>query len=52
LLRAVTEADAIEKVELNADSKKAIADRFLRLAELPTYPLDRLSRYEHMICPL
>ncbi len=49
LLRTITEADAMEKVELNADSKKAIADRFLRLAELPTYPLDRLSRYEHIL---
>ena len=29
--------------------KTAIADRFLRLAELPTYPLDRLSRYEHLL---
>jgi hypothetical protein len=28
--------------------KTAIADRFLRLAELPTYPLDRLSRYAHL----
>jgi hypothetical protein len=27
----------------------AIADRFLRLAELPTFPLDRLSRYEHLL---
>src|SRR3974390_387754 len=29
--------------------KTAIADRFLRLAELPTFPLDRLSRYEHLL---
>ena len=29
--------------------KAAIADRFLRLAELPTFPLDRLSRYEHLL---
>ena len=29
--------------------KITIADRFLRLAELHTYPLDRLSRYEHFL---
>ena len=29
--------------------KTSIADRFLRLAELPTFPLDRLSRYEHLL---
>jgi hypothetical protein len=29
--------------------KAAIADRFLRLTELPTFPLDRLSRYEHSL---
>jgi hypothetical protein len=29
--------------------KTAIADRFLRLAELPTFPLERLSRYEHLL---
>jgi hypothetical protein len=29
--------------------KTAIADRFLCLAELPTFPLDRLSRYEHLL---
>src|SRR3974377_752117 len=29
--------------------KTAIANRFLRLAELPTLPLDRLSRYEHLL---
>jgi hypothetical protein len=29
--------------------KAAIADRFSRLAELSTFPLDRLSRYEHLL---
>jgi len=29
--------------------KTVIADRFFRLAELPTFPLDRLSRYEHLL---
>ena len=29
--------------------KTAIADRFLRLTELPTFPPDRLSRYEHLL---
>ena len=31
------------------DSKTDIADSFLRLAALPTFPLDRLSRYEHLL---
>ena len=35
--------------ELSSDSKKDIADCFLRLADLPTSALDRLSRYEHML---
>ena len=34
---------------LNFDPKNAIADGFLRLAALPTFPLDRLSRYEYML---
>ena len=29
--------------------KTDIVDSFLRLAALPTFPLDRLSRYEHML---
>ena len=29
--------------------KTDIADCFLRLAALPTFPLDRLSRYEHLL---
>jgi len=35
--------------ELSSDSKTDIADCFLRLADLPTSALDRLSRYEHML---
>jgi hypothetical protein len=31
------------------DIKAEIGDRFLRLADLPTFPLDRLSRYEHLL---
>ena len=33
----------------NCDTKTESAKSFLRLAELPTYPLDRLSRYEHLL---
>jgi hypothetical protein len=36
-------------VQRDVPLKTAIADRFLRLAELPTFPLDRLSRYEHLL---
>ena len=32
-----------------AIQKTEIADCFLRLADLPTSALDRLSRYEHML---
>jgi hypothetical protein len=48
-LRPAQEPDAPEGEQLSSDSKKDIADCFLRLAELPTSALDRLSRYEHML---
>ena len=48
-LGAVQESDAAEGNELSSNSKKDIADCFLRLADLPTSALDRLSRYEHML---
>ena len=34
---------------LNFDPKNAIAESFLRLAALPTFALDRLSRYEYLL---
>jgi hypothetical protein len=34
---------------VNFDSKNAIADGFLQLAALPTFALDRLSRYEYVL---
>src|SRR5262249_17888904 len=34
---------------LNFDPKHPIADSFLRLAALPTFALDRLSRYEYIL---
>jgi len=49
LLGVVQESDATEANELGSDAKKDIADCFLRLADLPTSPLDRLSRYEHTL---
>ena len=49
LLRQVQESDAVKADGLRAGSKKDIADCFLRLAELPTYALDRLSRYERTL---
>jgi hypothetical protein len=48
-LRPAQEPDAPGGEQLSSDSKKHIADCFLRLAELLTYPLDRLSRYEHTL---
>ena len=49
LLRAVQESDAAEGNALSSNAKKDIADCFLRLADLPTSALDRLSRYEHTL---
>jgi len=40
-------SDVTEGIYL--DRKKDIGDVFLRLAALPTFPLDRLSRYEHLL---
>ena len=41
--------DAASGNVLNLDTKSDIADCFLRLAALPTFALDRLSRYEHLL---
>ncbi len=35
--------------ELGLNTKNDIAGCFLRLAALPTFALDRLSRYEHLL---
>src|SRR5664280_1784456 len=48
-LGAERESDAAEGYELSSETKRDIADCFLRLADLPTSALDRLSRYEHML---
>jgi hypothetical protein len=49
LLEAANESAAAEGNEPSSNSKTDIADCFLRLADLPTFALDRLSRYEHML---
>jgi hypothetical protein len=36
-------------VEPDLNAPKGLANRFLYLAALPTFPLDRLSRYESML---
>jgi hypothetical protein len=41
--------DLVPPVKFHHDIKEAIGDRFLRLTDLPTFPLDRLSRYEHLL---
>jgi hypothetical protein len=46
---AARQSDAAAANELSLNTKKDTADCFLRLAELPTFPLDRLSRYEHLL---
>jgi hypothetical protein len=48
-LGAANESAVAEGNELSSNSKTDIADCFLRLADLPTFALDRLSRYEHML---
>jgi hypothetical protein len=48
-LGALRQSNAAEGNELSSGLKKPIADCFLRLADLPTRALDRLSRYEHML---
>jgi hypothetical protein len=49
LLGALQESGAAEANALSSGSKRDIADCFLRLADLPTFALDRLSRYEYML---
>jgi hypothetical protein len=46
---ATRQSDAAAGNELAFDTKNDIADGFLRLAALPTFALDRLSRYEHLL---
>jgi hypothetical protein len=48
-LVATRQSDAAAGNESSFDAKKDIGDCFLRLAALPTFPLDRLSRYEHLL---
>jgi hypothetical protein len=48
-LVATQQSNAAAGNELSFDTKNGIADGFLRLAALPTFPLDRLSRYEHLL---
>jgi hypothetical protein len=48
-LVATRQSDAAAGKELSFDVKNDIADGFLRLAALPTFALDRLSRYEHLL---
>ena len=49
-IRAPTMPTAVpQDEEFAADPSRHLAQCFLRLANLPTYPLDRLSRYEYML---
>src|SRR5665811_262240 len=48
-LIATRQSDAVAGNEPGFDTEKDIADGFLRLAALPTFALDRLSRYEHLL---
>ena len=48
-LGATQHSEAAAVNEHRFDAKTNIVDSFLRLAALPTFPLDRLSRYEHTL---
>src|SRR5215470_16689130 len=48
-LRDTNESAAAERIDFTSNAKTDIADCFLRLANRPTFPLDRLSRYEHTL---
>jgi hypothetical protein len=47
-LAASNESAAAEGNELSSNAKTDIVDCFLRLADLPTFAINRLSRYEHV----
>src|ERR1019366_8593974 len=48
-LVATQQSDMAAANERYLDAKKDIGNCFLRLAEMPTFGLDRLSRYEHLL---
>ena len=48
-LVAPRQSDAAPATGRGFDPKTDIADSFLLLVALPTFPLDRLSRYEHIL---
>ena len=48
-LVATRQSDVVGKTSSVAIQKREVADCFLRLAALPTFALDRLSRYEHLL---
>jgi hypothetical protein len=48
-LATVPQTDKPGGQEQAADVKEGLANRYFRLTELPTFPLDRLSRYEHLL---
>ena len=48
-LGATRQSDAAAGNELGPHPKTDVAEGFLRLTALPTFPLDRLARYEHLL---
>jgi hypothetical protein len=48
-LGVANESVTAEGNEPSSNSKMDLVDCFLRLADLPTFALDRLSRYEHVL---
>jgi hypothetical protein len=48
-LTAQRRSDTASENRFSHNAKRDIGNCFLRLAELPTFALDRLSRYEHLL---
>jgi hypothetical protein len=48
-VKAAQDFSVAERSEFDCDAKVNIKDCFMSLAALPTFPLDRLSRYEHTL---
>ena len=48
-LVATRQSDVAAEAALSFNTKKDIGNCFLRLAALPTFAVDRLSRYEHLL---
>ena len=49
IVAAARRSERATRDKLDSSATNGIVDRFLQLTELPTCPLDRLSRYEYLL---